>query len=74
MGRLAFAVFAGVTTFVALGGYCLAQGRSLHIKIDPADGKYTIALPGAKSMLCGLELPWKWMDIGSMRPTILGMR
>ena len=49
MGRLAFAAFAGGTTFVALGAYCLAQGRSLHIKIDPADGKYTIAMPGAKS-------------------------
>jgi hypothetical protein len=49
MGRLAFAAFAGGTTFVALGAYCLAQGRSLHINVDPADGKYTIAMPGAKS-------------------------
>jgi alpha-galactosidase len=49
MGRLAFAAFAGGTTFAALGAYCLAQGRSLDIKIDPADGKYAIALPGANS-------------------------
>jgi hypothetical protein len=49
IGRLAFAMLAGASTFASMGGDCFAQGRSLQVKIDPADGRYTIAMPGAGS-------------------------
>jgi len=64
MGRLALAVLAGSSTFASIGGQCFAQGRALQIKIDPADGKYTIAMPGAESYALragvGAEVDGRW--------------
>src|SRR5271170_6625268 len=65
MGRLALAVLAGSSTFASIGGQCFAQGRALQIKVDPADGKYTIAMPGAESYAlragAGAEVDGRWL-------------
>ncbi len=62
---MALAVLAVGSISASIGGQCFAQGRSLQIKIDPADGRYVIGLPGAESYAlragAGAEVGGQWL-------------
>ena len=62
---LTIAVFLVGGSIAALGAQSSSEGQALQIKVNPADGRYTIAMPGADSYALragtGVQVDGRWL-------------